>query len=93
MEEKSPAMPLVVFLEYLKITASGSDSQGKFEYAECVERENARYPHCGGEELYAHGYYGEGRDAARRQLRLKVKKYRCRCCGKCFSQSFGHIVV
>ena len=36
MEEKSPTMPSVVFLKYLKITGVGSDRQGKFEYAECV---------------------------------------------------------
>ena len=44
MEEKSPTMPSVVFLKYLKITGVGSDSQGKFEYAECVEIEKAQCP-------------------------------------------------
>ncbi len=33
MEEKPPTMPGVVFLKCLKVTGSGSDSQGKFEYA------------------------------------------------------------
>ncbi len=37
MEEKSPTMPCVVFLKYLKITATGADSQGKFDYAVCDE--------------------------------------------------------
>ena len=45
MEEKTPTMPSVVFLKYLKITGEGSDSQGKFEYAECVEIEKAQCPH------------------------------------------------
>ena len=35
MEEKSPTMPSVVFLKYLKITGEGTDSQGKFDYAVC----------------------------------------------------------
>ena len=37
MEEKTPTMPCVVFLKYLKITGKGEDSQGKFEYSECKE--------------------------------------------------------
>ena len=37
MEEKSPTMPSVVFLKYLKITGEGSDSQGKFDYAVLIE--------------------------------------------------------
>ena len=35
MEEKTPTMPSVVFLKYLKITGEGVDSQGKFAYATC----------------------------------------------------------
>ncbi len=41
MEEISPAMPGVMFLKYLRITGEVSDHQGKFEYAECVERKKA----------------------------------------------------
>ena len=37
MEEKTPTMPSVVFLKYLKITGEGVDSQGKFYYATCDE--------------------------------------------------------
>ncbi len=96
MEEKSPTMPLVVFLKYLKITASGSDSQGKFEYAECTEVKKELCPHCRGTELYVYGYYrrmisAKGRDGARKRLRLKIKRYKCRCCGKSFSQNCDHI--
>ena len=98
MEEKSPTMPSVVFLKYLKITGAGSDSQGKFEYAECVEIEKAQCPHCRSSGLYRHGYFhrmlsAKGRDGARKRLRLKIKRYKCRCCGKCFSQSCDHIGV
>ena len=39
MEEKTPTMPSVEFLKYLKITGYGFDSQGKFEYAVCQESE------------------------------------------------------
>ncbi len=30
-------MPCVVFLKYSKITGTGEDSQGKFEYSKCKE--------------------------------------------------------
>ena len=33
MEEKTPTMPCVMYLKYLKITGYSFDSQGKFEYA------------------------------------------------------------
>ena len=96
MEEKSPTMPSVVFLKYLKITGVGSDSQGKIEYSECVEVEQPECPQCHSQELYAHGYYWRnawaiGRDEARKRLRIKVKRYKCRCCGKCFSQTCERI--
>ena len=39
MEEKTPTMPSVVFLKYLKITGESVDSQGKFAYATCDEVE------------------------------------------------------
>ncbi len=92
MEEKTPTMPSVVYLKYLKITGEGVDRQGKFAYATCDEVESARCPHCGSHKLYAHGYYHRnacaiGRDEARKRLRLQLKRYKCRCCGKCFSQS------
>ena len=38
MEEKTPTMPSVVFLKYLKITGEGVDSQGKFAYVTCDEK-------------------------------------------------------
>lgn len=96
MEEKTPTMPSVVFLKYLKITGVGSDSQGKIEYSECVEVEQPECPQCHSQELYAHGYYWRnawaiGRDEARKRLRIKVKRYKCRCCGKCFSQTCERI--
>ena len=96
MEEKTPTMPSVVFLKYLKITGMGSDSQGKFEYAECVEIEKPTCPHCGCKDMYAHGYYRRnasamGRDGARKRLRIKVKRYKCRCCGKSTAQSCDHL--
>ena len=98
MEEKTPTMPSVVFLKYLKITGVGSDSQGKIEYAECVEVEHPSCPRCCSQELYAHGYYRRnvvaiGRDEARKRLRIKVKRYKCRCCGKSFSQSCNRIGI
>ena len=37
MEEKTPTMPGVIYLKYLKITGYCFDSQGKFEYAVCLE--------------------------------------------------------
>ena len=37
MEEKTPTMPCFVFLKNLKITGTGEDSQGKFEYSECKD--------------------------------------------------------
>ncbi len=72
-------MPGVVFLKYLKITATGTDSQGKFEYAECVKMEKAQCLHCRCTELYRHGYFrrmlsDKGRDDARKGLRLKRGK-------------------
>ena len=98
MEEKTPTMPSVVFLKYLKITGEGSDSQGKFEYAECVEIEKAQCPHCRSTEVYRHGYFrrmlsAKGRDGARKRLRVKIRRYKCRCCAKSFSQSCEHIGV
>lgn len=91
-------MPSVVFLKYLKITGRGSDSQGKFEYAECIEAESLFCPHCGAHEINTHGYYHRnlsaiGRDGARKRLRLKIKRYRCRCCNHTFTQSCGRIGV
>jgi len=81
MEEKSPTMPSVVLLKHVKVTGSSSDNQGKFEYAEYNERKNAQCPHCGGVELYAHGYYyrmfrAEGRDGVHKRIRIKVKRYK-----------------
>ncbi|MDO4751020.1 MAG: ISL3 family transposase [Akkermansia sp.] len=98
MEEKSPTMPSVVFLKYLKITGWGFDSQGKFEYATLEERDAPTCPHCGAFALYAHGYYHrwlslKGRDGARKRIRLKEKRYLCRCCRKSFFQSTDHIGV
>ena len=98
MEEKTPTMPSVVFLKYLKITGEGVDSQGKFAYATCVEVESPRCPHCGSNMLYAHGYYHRnvsaiGRDEARKRLRIKIKRYKCRCCGRLFSQSCDRIGI
>lgn len=89
-------MPSVVFLKYLKITGRGSDSQGKFEYAECTEVKKVLCPHCRCAELYVHGYYrrmlsAKGRDGARKRLKLKIKRYKCRCCGKSFSQNCDHV--
>ena len=91
-------MPSVVFLKYLKITGEGVDSQGKFAYATCVEVESPRCPHCGSNMLYAHGYYHRnasaiGRDGARKRLRIKIKRYKCRCCGRLFSQSCDRIGI
>ena len=37
MEEITPTMPCVMYLKYLKITGYSFDSQGKFEYAVCLE--------------------------------------------------------
>jgi hypothetical protein len=76
MEEKTPTMPSVVFLKYLKITGEGVDSQGKFAYSTCDEIELPVCPHCGSGKLYAHGYYHRnasaiGRDGARKRLRIK----------------------
>ena len=39
-------MPSVVFLKHLKITGEGVDSQGKFEYAECVCDMKIQIPQC-----------------------------------------------
>ena len=91
-------MPSVVFLNYLKMTGEGVDRQGKFAYATCVEVESPRCPHCGSNMLYAHGYYHRnasaiGRDGARKRLRIKIKRYKCRCCGKLFSQSCDRIGI
>lgn len=96
MEEKTPTMPSVVFLKYLKITGESVDSQGKFAYATCDEVEQPVCPHCGSSELYAHGYYhrnasAKGRDGARKRIRIKLKRYKCRCCAKSFSQSCNRI--
>ena len=98
MEEKTPTMPSVVFLKYLKITGEGVDSQGKFAYATCDEVEQPVCPHCGSSELYAHGYHHRnasamGRDGARKRLRIKLKRYKCRCCAKSFSQSCNRIGI
>ena len=91
-------MPCVVFLKYVNITGTGTDSQGKFEYARLKDRITPACPHCGAQELYAHGYYHrmlslKGRDGARKRIKLKQKRYRCRCCGKTFYQSSEHIGV
>ena len=91
-------MPSVVLLKYLKITGEGVDSQGKFAYATCDEIELLVCPHCGSGKLYAHGYYHRnasaiGRDGARKRLRIKMKRYKCRCCGKSFSQSCDRIGI
>ena len=96
MEEKTPTMPCVVFLKYLKITGKGEDSQGKFEYSECKEVKKETCPHCGGEEIYAHGYYHRkvsamGKDGARKRLKIKVKRYKCLSCGRTYTQSCEHI--
>ncbi len=96
MEEKSPTMPSVVFLKYLKITATGTDSQGKFDYAVCDEMQADTCPHCHSQDVYAHGYYyrnpsAKGRDGARKRLKIKVKRYKCRCCGKTHTQDLNHI--
>ena len=66
MEEKSPTMPGVVFLKYLKITATGTDSQGKFDYAVFDEIQASSCPHCHSQEVYVHGYYYRNPSAKRR---------------------------
>ena len=91
-------MPSVVFLKYLKITGEGVDSQGKLAYATCDEIELPVRPHCGSGKLYAHGYYHRnasaiGRDGERKRLRIKMKRYKCRCCGKSFTQSCDRIGI
>ena len=91
-------MPSVVFLKYLKITGEGVDSQGKFAYATCDEVEAPICPRCGSHKLYAHGYYHRnakviGRDEARKRLRIKLKRYKCRSCGISFSQSCNRIGI
>lgn len=96
MEEKSPTMPSVMYLKYLKITATGADSQGKFDYAVCDEIQASSCPHCHSQEVYVHGYYyrkpnTKGRDGARKRLKIKVKRYKCRCCGKTHAQDLNHI--
>ena len=98
MEEKTPTMPSVMYLKYLKITGEGVDSQGKFYYATCDEVELPVCPQCGSHELYAHGYYHRnasaiGRDGARKRLRIKLKRYKCRYCEKTFSQSCNPIGI
>lgn len=37
MEEESPAVPIAVFWERLKIAGAGSDRQGKFERLEALD--------------------------------------------------------
>ncbi len=91
-------MPSVVFLKYLKITGEGVGSQGKFAYATCDEVDAPICPHCGNNMLYAHGYYRRnasamGRDGARKRLRIKLKRYRCRSCNTSFSQSCYRIGI
>ena len=98
MEEKSPTMPSVVFLKYLKITGSSTDCQGRFDYAVCDEIEKPVCPHCRSQEVYAHGHYrrnpsAKGRDGARKRLRINVKRFKCRCCGKTFAQDLSHIGI
>ena len=45
MEEKTPTMPGVIYLKYLKITGYCFDSQGEFEYAVCLENGKIQIPH------------------------------------------------
>ena len=98
MEEITPTMPCVMYLKYLKITGYSFDSQGKFEYAVCLEAEKTICPHCKGESLYAHGYRYRnlslmGRDGARKRIRLKQRRFKCRCCGRTFMQDCSRIGV
>ena len=98
MEEITPTMPCVMYLKYLKITGYGFDSQGKFEYAVCLEAEKTICPHCKGESLYAHGYRYRnlslmGRDGARKRIRLRQRRFKCRCCGRTFMQDCSRIGV
>ena len=70
----------------------GEDSQGKFEYSECKEVKKETCPHCGGEEIYAYGYYHRkvsamGKDGARKRPKIKVKRYKCLNCGRTYTQS------
>ena len=85
-----------MYLKYLKITGEGVDSQGKFAYATCDEIQPDTCPYCHSQEVYVHGYYyrnpsAKGRDGARKRLRIKVKRYKCRCCGKTHTQDLNHI--
>ena len=41
MDEKTPTMPSVVFLKYLKITGVGSDRQRKLEQAQLLPKSHS----------------------------------------------------
>lgn len=89
MEEITSTMPCVMYLVHLKSAGYSFDSQGKFEYAACLEAEKTICPHCKGESLYTHGYRYRnlslmGRDGARRRIRLRQRRFKCRCCGRTF---------
>lgn len=91
-----PYHALCCVLEVLEDYRIGHGQSRKIGYAVCMEKENVQCPHCLSDSLYRHGYYrrmirAKGRDGARKRLRLKIIRYKCRCCGKSFAQDCGHI--
>ena len=91
MEEKTPTMPSVMYLKYLKITRKLSGSQVRIWKAHCDEPETPVCPHCGCVHIHIHGYYDRhiicaGEDNGIRRIILRTKRYKCCNCNRTFVQ-------
>ena len=91
MEEKTPTMPSVMYLKYLKIIRKMPGSQVRIWKAHCDEPETPICPHCGCAHVHIHGRYDRhiicaGEDGGIRRIILRVKRYKCCNCNRTFVQ-------
>ena len=92
MEERTPTMPSVMYLKYLKIIRKMPGSQVRIWKAHCDEPETPACPHCGCTHIHIHGYYDRhiicaGEDNGIRRIILRTKRYKCCNCNRTFVQN------
>ncbi len=89
MQGQSPNIP-VMFTKGLHVISSNSTCRGNVHYATLKNQNTPLCPHCGS-ECYVHGSrYRKAkfmnREGAIKDLRIKIKRFKCRSCSITFSQ-------
>ena len=97
MQGRIPNMPLM-FTEGLYVTGSSQTCRGyAYYYATLKNQIRPRCPHCGG-ACYAHGHRFRmvkymNKEGAVRNLKLKLKRFKCRNCSATFSQDTKEVDI